>query len=265
MLPDDAPAVRALETGSALVDALHETIDRADEEVMLATSPTGLDRVADPLAAAIERDVLVWVVLYGGPGTAGTALDDVATIARTWPGGADGLTTLVADGRAGVVAPERLLTGVDAERTGTNGTAFVDTFLEHLASVFFVAQVWSMGREVLVPLPVELPREFQQFRRTVMEATLHLRRRSRVLATVDASPTDDRDRRRTVTGEVINVRQRTIAPSTSGFVGETTLILRTDEGRVTVGGRNAYVEDYVAHAVTLSLADGRAPGDVRAE
>lgn len=111
-----------------------------------------------------------------------------------------------------------------------------------------------MGTELLVCRPLRPPGTYRSFRRGV----LHLHRGRTVEASSDAAPVDGvegdalgaADLRR-VTGRVVAVRQGLVAPTNDDFGVENAFVIDDGDGRVSVGGEGAFLEDYMADGVTL--------------
>lgn len=231
----------------AALDALRETIDRAEQGLTLSLPLSVLPAVEDRLVAAIDRDVLVLLLLVdAGPADA-PDVEGLATVVRRY--GSDGPFLCTADYRHGVTGHSWVLT---REEFGDKRvTAFTNRNLAHALFGEFLGNYWPLAREVYTAPRDALPRRYTEFRRAVLQAALHLRERDHVTATATVSDgmggaTD------TVTGPVTTVRQSMVYPITSSFPVESTLVLRVDGERVSVGGEGAYLEDHEADAVELS-------------
>ena len=54
-----------------------------------------------------------------------------------------------------------------------------------------------------------------------------------------------------MTGRVVAVRQGLVAPTNDDFGVEDAFVIDDGDGRVSVGGEGAFLEDYMADGVTL--------------
>ena len=206
--------------------------------------------VREVLAAAIDSDVAVLLLLYGDGEVPGD-IDRLATVVRRLQGRTpliclvDQVTTLL--GWPWVLS------------TASDDTAATAVESRHITMGLFgefVGNYWSMGREVHVADPPELPRHYPTFRAGVLGATLHLRRGAEVRTTCEVVAEGGTEVPRTeITGLALDVRQGLVYPTTNRFPSENGMVLRVDGERVTVGGVGAYVEDYAAETVTLERMD----------
>lgn len=237
-----------IESRAAVVDRLRRHCRGADGQLLLAVPASVLAEVDDALAAA--EDALRVVIVYGTPADVRAAteydISDLATVARTWDV-TPGFTLSVADETGGLMAPNALARGDDA---GT-GVVFGDPRLYHLASAWFMAHPWEMGTEWYIAGPPVLPATYEDFRQATLQATLVLDADRRVRVEATAKPTREDTGFRTVTGQLVATRQQFVYPKLSSVYGETRIVLRNDDGRVTIGGLDAYLEDYEARSVTL--------------
>lgn len=76
---------------------------------------------------------------------------------------------------------------------------------------------------------------------------------------ISNSPADGRSRGRRsvedVRGRLVETRQSLVDPRSAEFGMENTLVVETDDGRVTVGGTGGFLEDYEAVSVTLARGE----------
>lgn len=227
---------------------ISELVSRAETEVTLGIPYHLLDEVADDLRDAVERGVLVILLVAGvEPGT-NARLSGLASVARAWDQPMP--TMLTVDHEAGLVAPAEMIT-----RSKSEARAFVFA-QEQLGPVIvgsFLGNYWPMAAEVYTREPETLPATYDDFRHAVFEATLHVRRGDDVAARVTGRPVYFDDGPTELDGRIVDVRQGLLVPSTNSFPVENTLVVEDDEGTFSVGGDGAFVEDFEADSVELSL------------
>lgn len=202
--------------------------------------------VREALVTAIDGDAAVLLLLYG-EGSVPDDVDRFATVVRRLQGQTP-LICLV-DQSATLLGWPWVLSPSSNDTTATVADS------RHITMGLFgefVGNYWSMGREVHVADPPELPRHYPTFRGGVLGATLHLRRGAKVRTTCEVVAEGGTEIPRTeITGLALDVRQGLVYPTTNRFPSENGMVLRVDGERVTVGGAGAYVEDYAAETVTL--------------
>lgn len=237
-----------IESRAAVLDRLRRHCRGVEGQLLLAVPASVLSEIDDALATA--EDALRVVMIYGTPAEVRAATDhdisDLATVARTWDV-TPGFTLSVADETGGLMAPNALVRGDDA---GT-GVVFGDPRLYHLASAWFMAHPWEMGTEWYIAGPPVLPATYEDFRQATLQATLALDADRRVRVDATAKPTGEDTEFRSVTGQLVATRQQFVYPKLSSVYGETTIVFRDEDGRHTIGGMDAYLEDYEAKSVTL--------------
>lgn len=251
--PESSADIEVLKRQPTVLDRARRLVDDADRWIILVAPPDVVESVEDELARAVDRGILVLLVTTVESVAADRALEDLATIVRTRDGptgfqevglGVDKTKSLMVSSSVRLGDEHRYSPALylDDETIGvrSNNTLF--------------GVEWRVAREHLVPDPVTLPYSSAFFRETLLQAALHRRDGTALRATVEGRSVDD-GRCATVDGPVVEVRQGIVEPYGQSFLGERTLVLETDEGRATVGGPPATLEDYAADTVTLYRGD----------
>ncbi|QZP39648.1 TrmB family transcriptional regulator [Halobaculum magnesiiphilum] len=232
-----------------VVKRIRRAIEDATEEVTLSFPLDRLDEVADELRDAVDRGVLVLLLLTGvDEPVAGfeERYAGVASAARTW--GQPMPSMLTVDGRTGVVAPAEM---VARTNSGTQAIVFSQQQLGPVIVGSFIGNYWPAASEALLADPAPLPATYENFRHAVLQAELHRRSADAVAAHVSGRRTDTGESVE-VTGEVVEVRQGLVEPANNEFPVQHTLTLALDDEQVTVGGKGAFVEDIEADEVELT-------------
>lgn len=257
---DDPDDIEVLKRQATVLSRARTLIQDAARWLVLVAPPDVVEVLTDELAGAVDRGVLVLLVTSVEGLSVDRPVSDLATVIRTResPKGFHEVGLGVDTVRALIVS--------DSDELGDEHRHSPALFLHDRTIAVRVNESllgieWQLGTEHTVPDPPELPCSSDLFRKTVTHAALHKRAGTDLRATVQARSIAD-GRNTPIEGEVVEVRQGYVEPSEQEFLGERTLVLETDEGRVTVGGRDASVEDYAARSTTLFAAeDEAATGD----
>ena len=236
-----------------VVKRIRSLLADAESEVTLSVTAKHLPEVREALAAAVDRGVLVLLVISDADdGLDDDGLGDVASVVRTWSEAMP--TLLTVDSAAGVIAPPELLRRSETDRQAIRFSQ------EQLAPVIvgsFLGNYWPAAREVATADPAALPVEYANFRHTVLQVTLHRRAGATPRVTVGGRWTES-DEAAELVGEVVEAKQGMVEPTNNEFPVQHSLVVETDEGPVTVGGKGAFVEDVEAELVRIESAR---PGD----
>jgi sugar-specific transcriptional regulator TrmB len=228
---------------------LAQLVGEADEEIALSLPGDMLGQVRDELAAAVDRGVLVLLILTGTESSEIDSVDvfeGVASVARVWRERVPMILTV--DTTYGLVAPVEMLARSNSDM---RAISLAQPQLAPVLSGSFLGNYWPMADQAYAEGPADLPGTFRAFRHAVLQSELHLRKEIDLSAAVEARPVFEDGDFRTLEGEVASVRQSIVAPANNSFPVENTIVLRTDDESVTIGGPGAFVEDYEAREVVL--------------
>lgn len=231
----------------AAIEAIAELVDRADRRIAVSVPEGAVDWFRAPLAAAIDRGVLVCLLVHGEDDD----WEEVATIVRH-SGTVEPMICTI-DEAIGAIGPPGTITDPDA--TGAL-TVVEDSRLARVIFGSFLANYWVRARLLFVAEPDPLPVSYETFFAAVVRATQALQERRPLWVTAETYPpetvparTDRQPTRRS--GRLINVRQSLLVPATSTFPVENSLVVESEDRRFRIGGSGAIVEDYVAGTVCL--------------
>lgn len=219
-------------------------LSEASEEAVVALPGSRVGAVADELRAAVDRGVLVLLLVgENRPDPDYSALDGCYSALRVWDH--EPPVMVASDVTAGLMAPAGFLSSGDGEDAVV---VRQDQLVANLVGSF-LGNYWPLADERAVREPGELPRTFGNFRNAVFEAARQRRADRSVDVAVDGHVTDGPERR--VEGRVVEVAQGLVEPRTCEFPIEVRLTVDTGDETVSVGGEGAFLEDLVADETTL--------------
>ncbi|WP_440009864.1 TrmB family transcriptional regulator sugar-binding domain-containing protein [Halomicrococcus sp. SG-WS-1] len=228
---------------------IKKIIDETTDEIVLSIPGSRYSGFADEIENAANRGVSVLLLVEKNRATPPLdELDIPHTVVRVLD---TPLPLMVgADVEVGMLGPTGSFTGADGGRdiVTVRQPQLVGTIVGSCLSNY-----WPVGEEVYVAKPGPLPETYGHFRSAVLEATLHQRRGHELSATAEVTPLTRESSTdvRTISGEIVEIRQGLVNPSTNTFPLEASLTLDTDDGRYSVGGQGSLMEDFEAKRVTL--------------
>ncbi|MFC6976052.1 TrmB family transcriptional regulator [Halomicroarcula sp. GCM10025709] len=241
---DSLSVVRSRQT---LYDRFRQFIGTAESELFITVPADVLPELADELAAAVDRGVLVLLAVGGSTADLpASVLERVATVSKSWERGMTVYLTI--DQSTGIISPSSLL---DWKHGDAEAISFHNQSVAVAVESAFLGTIWSASEELVLRRPSSLPRTYDGFRSSVYDAALYTRQGRPVQAEMSARPTGTRDRPSPLTGEVVGVTQNFVEPTGAQFGMQNSLTLDTGDETVTVGGIGAFLEDYEATEVTL--------------
>ena len=237
----ETEAVSLVKSRSTILRYIEEVIDDADYELSLSLTPDLLTRFEDELAAAVDADVSVDLIVTPAseaPDPAAFDYREVATEARA----RRGITTpvvAVADGNYSIYATQDALRD-DQDRYGV---IFNRSALGFLVSGFFTTVLWTTAERTLGEdgSARTYPRKYASIRRCVKDI---MDEGGEFYATIEGRDVE-------VGGPRV-VRGRILDVSFEVSEEVASLTLETEDGEeVTIGGRVAALEDVEAHEIHI--------------
>ncbi|MBV0902588.1 TrmB family transcriptional regulator [Haloarcula salina] len=237
-----------IKSRTTVVKRLTEYIADADHEIMLSVPQQYLPEVGEELAAALDRGVLVMLVVSSADDFRAEDAAGRGTVVRAWDHEMPIMLTV--DAQFGLVSPAEMVTRTNSDQ---RAIAFVQRQLVPVLSGSFLGNYWPMAEEVFVADPAPLPATYRDFRHAVLQATLRRRAGETVQAAAQVSPVQADDDPGRVEGAVVETRQGLVEPHTNAYPIEHSLVVDVGDRTVTLGGSGSFLEDYETDAVTLSL------------
>lgn len=238
-----APEMKMVKSHETAIDRLKTTIAEAEREVLVSLPVAVLPEVRAELRDAVERDVLVFLLL-GDTGRAETLSPDdyagLASAVRSWDTEVPYL--YAADQERAMIGSAEV---VSTTPTDEAAVAVSEPNLTGSVLGMFLSAYWPAATEVYVADPEPLPRTFDWFRQCVFSASLHRQAGRSLYAAIETEGGTS------VAGPVTEVRQSFVDPPTNDFSLETSFVVSTDDGGVSVGGIGSFIEDFQAESVVL--------------
>lgn len=239
--------IEVIKSKVTIFKRIRRLMQEAEDEIALSIPENYLDEVKQELQDAVDRGVLVVVVVTDTEAAPDSEI--AASILRQWD---EVMPTILAvDSERGVFAPTELLLRSTVDR---QGIMFVQEQLGPAIVGSFFGNYWPMTEEVRVPEPAPLPQTYTSFRHATLQAYLHNRAGTSFIVEVSGRRTVGEGEPVTVSGTVADIRQGLIRPITNEFPIEHSFTIDTGETTVSVGGPGAFVEDIEAGSVTLKEA-----------
>ncbi|TQQ83719.1 TrmB family transcriptional regulator [Halonotius terrestris] len=233
-----------IKSRETVLKRITELIEHSESELTLSLPADRLSAVADELRAALDRGVLVMLLITETDELPASA-EGLASITRIWREPMPAMLT--ADDRVGLVAPAEMLT---SSHTETQAIVFAHPQLGPVIVGSFVGNYWPVATEVAVGDPAALPLTETDFRKAVIEATLWLRTEGSLNARIEGRWIDTSEPV-SFEGRIVDTTQGIVEPTNSQFPIEASLTVDHEGTHVTVGGEGAFIEDIEAERVTL--------------
>ncbi|GAA0204300.1 TrmB family transcriptional regulator [Halobaculum roseum] len=243
---DRAPEIRIVKARATALKRLRSAIADAESEALVAVPRSAYSEVESELRSAVDRGVLVFLLIggvtNGSPSPA--EFSGSGTVVRYWD---ERLPVLYAvDTDAAMIGDSEMLSN------GARDADAVTVSHRHLnGSVggLFLSAYWPASTKLSVTDPDPLPGSYDWFRQAVLHAFLRDRRGVDLAATVETASGETFD------GDIVEIRQALVPPSTNGYTLEMSIHLETADGVVTFGGPGSFMEDFRAESLTLRRAE----------
>ncbi|MDS0219945.1 TrmB family transcriptional regulator [Haloarcula sp. S1AR25-5A] len=233
-----------------VIKRLTEYIRNAEREIMLSVPQQYLPEISEELSAAVDRGVLVMLVVNSADDLNPDDVAGLASVVRSWDRAMPIMLTV--DAQFGLVSPAEMVTRTNSDQ---RAIAFVQQQLVPVLSGSFLGNYWLMATEVTVTDPAPLPATYLDFRHAVLQATLHLRAGHDVQVSAEVRPVQPGDDTTHIEGAVVETKQGVAEPETNSYPIEHTLLVDIGDRTVSLGGSGSFIEDYETDEVTLSLAE----------
>ncbi|GAA0265807.1 TrmB family transcriptional regulator [Halobacterium noricense] len=238
---------KVLKARKTLLNQINELISSAEEEVVLSIPGPLFDHVNTSIKGAYRDNVFSVLMLSDYDGQ---TVDECAHVVRSWDAAAPLILTV--DRSYGIVAPAEMLVQSNSDKRAIfhAEAQIVSTFFDS-----FIANYWPMATQEWISQIHEFPQTYSSFRHAVFDATLELFDHQTIRAEIAMRPAQTSDEFETAEVTVVDVKQSLIRPVTNQFPTQETLIVKRDDIQFSVGGSQAFTEDFEATQITLSAGE----------
>jgi sugar-specific transcriptional regulator TrmB len=242
-----APEIQVVKSRETALKRLRTAISGAEHEVLVAIPERVYPEIAPELRDAVDRGLLVFLLLgdtssFDGDGR---QFEDAASVVRYWKESLPFLYTV--DDRSAMIGDADLLSGPHSSDDEAV-TVSTPQLSGSILGMYFGAY-WPASTEAYVTDRDALPKTYDWFRQAILHAILH------DVAGVALHADVETEAGESFSGPVTDVRQAFVDPTTNGFTLENSILVETDAGTVSVGGRGSFIEDCRAASVTLRRAE----------
>lgn len=241
-----APEIQMVKSRETAIKRVRKAISAASEELLLAVPEHLYPALEADLRGALDRDVLVFLLIgeVDGPPGEAAAFDGVANAVRYWDESLPIVYTV--DDSAAMIGDSEVVAG-----THTDNEAVIVSQSDLSGSILgmYFSAYWPAATELYVDDPAPLPKHYDWFRHATLDAMLYEQAGTDLYADIE---TEDGP---SISGSVIEIRQAFVDPTTNDFTLENSLVVDTEDGVVSVGGPGSFIEDYQAASVELRLLD----------
>lgn len=244
--------VKVLKSRSVIIDKIEEMVSAADDRIAISIPIDLFASLRTHLKDAVQRGLSVLVLLFEYDSSPQSIPDleaeGTANVVRYTH---LQIPILIAiDRMSALVAPPHAAVHSYANQ---NAIFLGQPFLEPIVYTSLMNTQWMVSEEVYTSSPFDLPYTYSDFPRAVIDATLHDLAGEGLVAEIEVKPRENDDTRATIRGDVADIKQRFIEPTTSPPPGQTSLTIDTGDELVTVGGKDSHMEDYRAYSTTLKF------------
>ena len=230
-----------------------EYINDAERRVAISIPHSALSQIREELQDAVERGLLVLLLVTDTePDGAEFVEDDhpVASVVRSWNVPVPVMVAI--DKELGIISSSEMMTVANSDE---RAISLAEDRIVPTLFGSFLANFWVSADQQYVIDPAPLPRTYESIEHAVFQATLQLRAGNDVTACVKATSNVGEGETETVTGRVVETNQGIVEPVTNEFPIEHSLVLETDGGQTTIGGNEAFLEEYAARTITLEATE----------
>jgi sugar-specific transcriptional regulator TrmB len=245
-------STKVLKSRSTVINKIEELIGNAEDQLALSLPALVVPTLSDALRDAVDRGVLVLLLVFedqnqtGSDPLADVYFDGIADIVRYRTSNLPILLSV--DSGSALVSSRGVITQPDST---ANALFLGQQYMQTVVYSSLMNSLWVNSEEISVTSPHDLPHTYTNIRRAAIDATLYLNRGEDISVECEARPTDHPESVENVVGEVSEVKQRIINPTTDPRPRQCCLCVRTGDRTVTIGNHDAFFEDYRAYKTTL--------------
>ena len=237
-----APEIQMVKSRETALKRLRKAISSAQHEILVAVPAEVYPEIETELRAASDRDALVFLLLG--------AVDEIDGDGSEFAGTADAVRyweeslplVYTVDDQSAMIGDSDLVIGSHTDHEAV--TVSQSDLSGSILGMYFSAY-WPAATELYVTEPDPLPKRYDWFRQATLHARLHGQADVELYADVETQNGS------LLSGPITEIRQAFVEPTSNDFTLETSFLVDTEAGVVSVGGRGSFIEDYQAKTVRL--------------
>lgn len=251
--PNTSPtdAFEVLKSRKTVIKRIRQILREAEGQVIVTIPKTLISILTESLKSAVDRGVFVLLLVFETENStvdlSDIELGSIAHLVRTREVEIPVLVSV--DHSCALVAPRGVITQPNSQ---VQAVRLGQSYIEPIISKSVLNTDWSLGDEIYVTTACELPQTFTNLKHAAFQAHLHIQNDMPLKAVVEARRIGASSESTYLSGQIEKIEQRIVDPPTTDVIGKCSLILRIDDNEtVTIGGPDAYMEDYGVYRITL--------------
>lgn len=246
--------MKVLKSRKTVIEKIEQLIAASEDRIAISLPVDVVRTLRGALEEAVDNGVTVLLVLFEDPIGESMApdipLEGLAHVVRYRD--MEMPILIAADRKFALVSPRGAITQPSSQ---VNAIYFGQSYLESVVFNALMNSDWLIADEIYTIRPADLPQTYTNFRHAVVDAALHSKNGARLKAEVEVRLCGDSKKATELTGEIVDLKQRLVAPVGDASPGQCCMLIRTDDGVVTVGGKDAHMENYRAYSTTLTALE----------
>jgi sugar-specific transcriptional regulator TrmB len=245
--------IKVLKSRVTVLKKIQNLISSATERIAMCIPADFVPKLRDPLREAVENGVTVILLLFENPMNEGNSpdipLEGLAHVIRYRENEVPVLFAV--DRESALVSQRGVITQPNSQ---VNAIFMVKSYLESVVFSSMINSSWIIADQIYTRSPDPLPAQYTNFRQAVINAALHRQEDTDLSVTLEARPSRETAEITELTGEIVDIKQRLVEPIADARPGQCCLHVDVGSETVTVGGKDAHIEDYSTYSTTLERA-----------
>lgn len=246
----DNPDIKVLKSQATVVEKIQQLIASANDRIAISAPVDFVPELRENLRDAVDRGVAVILLVFENPSgyssVPNISLDGIGHVIRYREG--DIPILLAIDREHALVSPRGVVTRKNSE---VNAIFLGKSYLESVVFNALMNSSWLVADEIFTVSPEPLPHTFTNFRLATINAALYRNDGTELAADIECRSSENAGPMFELSGRVVDMKQRLVEPVDDAGPGQSCLVLDTGTEVVSVGGKDANVEDYSAYSTTL--------------
>lgn len=246
--------IKVFKSQVTVVEKIQELVASADDRIAISAPVDFVPELREGLRDAVDRGVTVLLLVFEDQSRFSTvpnvSLDGIGHVIRYRE--SDIPVLLAIDREHALVAPRGVIDRKDSE---VNAIFLGKSYLESVVFNALMNSSWVVAEELFTTPPEPLPHTFTNFRLAAINAALHRNDGTELRADVECRSSENAGPMIEVSGTVVGMKQRLVEPVDDADPGQCCMLLDVGNETVSIGGKDAKVEDYSAYSTTLRASE----------